>query len=160
VNTWLPLAACLAGFLLLFALVQALARTGVVRAEGTRKMMHGGSGLLTLTFPFIFGELWPVLFLTSAAALLMGLVKFVPPLRRRMGGAVSGVNRTTVGELYFPIAVAVLFWLAAAHGRADPSLLFPTWSCLPRTWRCSGSRGWLLRIPAGTCRACSGARWL
>ncbi len=135
-NTWLPLAACLAGFLLLFALVQALARTGVVRAEGTRKMMHGGSGLLTLTFPFIFGELWPVLFLTSAAALLMGLVKFVPPLRRRMGGAVSGVNRTTVGELYFPIAVAVLFWLAAAHGRADPSLLFPTWSCLPRTWRC------------------------
>ena len=118
-NPWLPLAGCLAGFLLLFALVQALARTGVMPAEGTRKMMHGGSGLLTLTFPFIFGELWPVLILTSAAALLMGVVKFVPRLRQRMGGAVAGVNRTTVGELYFPIAVAVLFWLTLGQ---DPLL--------------------------------------
>jgi phytol kinase len=110
-NTWLAIAACLGGFLLLFAIVQACGRLGLVAPEGTRKMLHAGSGALTLTFPFLFRTVWPVLLLTAATAILIASIKYLPPLRARLGGAVSGVGRTTLGELYFPLSVALLFLL-------------------------------------------------
>jgi phytol kinase len=119
-NTWVAIAACLGGFLLLFAAIQACARTGVASAEGTRKMMHAGSGIMTLTFPFLFRHMWPVLLLTSASALLIASARFLPSWRRRIGRAVSGVERTTLGELYFPVSIALLFWLT----RGEHPLLF------------------------------------
>jgi phytol kinase len=110
-NPWLGIDACLAAFVLLFVVVQVLARCGLASPEVTRKLMHGGSGLLTLAFPFLFREVWPVVFLTAASAVVIGSVKFIPPLRRRFGRAVSGVGRATLGEIYFPVAVVWLFWL-------------------------------------------------
>ena len=119
-NPWMAIAVSLAAFLLLFASVQLLARFGVVSPEGTRKMVHAGSGLLTLAFPFLFRDVWPVFLLTAASASLLAAVKFVPALRRSMGRAVSGVNRTTLGEIYFPVSVVWLFWLT----RGEHPLLF------------------------------------
>jgi len=119
-NPWLAIGASLSAFVFLFAAVQAIARLGLVGPEGTRKMVHAGSGLLTLAFPFIFRDVWPVVLLTAASALLLGAVKFVPALRRSMGRAVSGVNRTTLGEIYFPLSVVWLFWMT----RGQHPLLF------------------------------------
>jgi phytol kinase len=119
-HPWLAIAASLAAFTLLFASVQWLARFGIVGPEGTRKMMHAGSGVLTLAFPFIFREAWPVFLLTLTSASALAMAKFVPALRRSMGRAVSGVGRTTLGEIYFPLAVAWLFWLT----RGQDPLLF------------------------------------
>ena len=119
-NPWLGIAAALGGFLLLFAGLQIVARTGTVQGESTRKMFHAGSGVLTLAFPFIFRETWPVLLLTGASAALIGAVKFVSPLRARFGGVANRVDRTTLGELYFPISVALLFYLT----RGEHPLLF------------------------------------
>lgn len=117
-NPWPAMAAALGAFLLLFLILQIYARFGAA-PETTRKLLHTGSGLLTLSFPFLFKDVWPVLLLTGATALLIGAVKFVPALRRLLGKAVSGVDRTTLGEIYFPVSVAALFWLT--HG-ADPLL--------------------------------------
>ncbi len=50
-------------------------------------------------------------------------LKFLPAARRRFGRVVDDVERTTLGELYFPMAVAVVFWLA----RGQSPLLF----CVP-----------------------------
>ena len=119
-NPWLGIAAALGGFLLLFAGLQVVARTGTVRGESTRKMFHAGSGVLTLAFPFIFRETWPVLLLTGASAALIAAVKFVPALRARFGGVANRVDRTTLGEVYFPISVALLFYLT----RGEHPLLF------------------------------------
>lgn len=119
-NTWAAIAACLGGFLLLFGIVQACAALGLVAPEGTRKMLHAGSGALTLAFPFLFRDAWPVLLLTAASAILIASIKFLPPLRARFGQAVNGVERTTLGELYFPVAVALLFLLT----RGEHPLLF------------------------------------
>lgn len=110
-NPWVAIAACFAAFLFLFAVVQLLSARGLVSPEGTRKIVHAGSGLITLAFPFLFREIWPVLVLTLGSASLLAATKLVPPLRRSMGRAVSGVSRTTFGEIYFPIAVVWLFWL-------------------------------------------------
>jgi len=119
-HTWAAIGIALAGFALLFAGVQVLARVTSARPETTRKVFHTGSGVLTVTFPFLFQETWPVLLLTGASAALVAAVKFIPRLRGRFGGVANRVERTTLGELYFPAAVALLFWLT----RGQDALLF------------------------------------
>lgn len=119
-HTWLAIAVALGAFLLLFAVLQVYARTGAIRPETTRKLFHTGSGLLTLSFPFLFREVWAVLLLTGASALLIATIKFVPAARERLGQVTNRVDRTTLGEIYFPLSVALLFCLT--HG--DHPLLF------------------------------------
>jgi len=92
-------------------------------SENLRKALHVGSGLLTLTFPFLFVDLWPVLLLTSLSAVMIAALKWLRPVRALLGGVIGGDDRATLGEIYFPIAVAGVFWLA--QGRSP--LLF----CVP-----------------------------
>ena len=113
-HPWLGIAAALTGFALLFAALQLLVRSGATGPEASRKLFHAGSGLLTLSFPFIFRDTWPVFLLTGTSAALVAAVKFVPALRARFGGVTNRVERTTLGELYFPLSVALLAWLT--HG--------------------------------------------
>jgi phytol kinase len=119
-SAWLAIAAALAAFLLLFAALQVLAQATPAGPETTRKLLHTGSGLLTLTFPFLFREAWPVLLLTGASGLIVAAARFVPAVRLRLGRVAAGVERTTFGELYFPLAVALLFVLTLG----DDPLLF------------------------------------
>lgn len=118
-NPWVGVAAALAAFVTLFGALWIFVRAGG-SAELTRKLLHSGSGLLTLTFPFVFEATWPVLLLTGASALLIASAKFLPSLRGRVGRVASGVDRATLGEIYFPMAVALLFWLT----RGEDPLLF------------------------------------
>jgi len=86
--------------------------------EYLRKVPHIAMGLVTLTFPWLFAETWPVVVLTAAAGLLLVIVKAPGPLRTLMGEVVDGVKRDSLGDVYFPIAVAVLFWLT---NNGDPA---------------------------------------
>jgi phytol kinase len=108
-HTWLAVALALGAFLVLFAALQVYARLSSARPETTRKLLHTGSGLLTLTFPFLFHELWPVLLLTGTSALTIATIKFLPAARARFGNVTNRVERPTLGELYFPVSVALLF---------------------------------------------------
>lgn len=109
---WLAIGIFLLAFLTLVAGLVLVHRLRSPHPEVTRKGLHAGSGLLTLSFPFLFHELWPVLVLTGGSAAVVGALKLLPAARRHSGGMVDGVGRTTLGEIYFPIAVAVVFWLA------------------------------------------------
>lgn len=60
----------------------------------------------------MFTERWPVLLLTAGSAIILAAIKFVKPLRKPLGQVVDGVARTTLGEIYFPVAVAIVFWLS------------------------------------------------
>jgi phytol kinase len=119
-NTWLAIAVMLAAFLGLYGALHLYSRVGTARPESTRKMFHTGSGILTLSFPFLFHETWPVLVLTGISAAFIASIKFVPSVRRRAGGVSDRVERFTLGEIYFCVAVALLFWLA----RGEDPLLF------------------------------------
>lgn len=119
-SVWIGIGGAMGAFLTLVAGLRIYARSAAPRPDVTRKLLHLGSGLLTLAFPFLFGDLWPVLLLTGATTALLALVKFHPWCRRRLGAIVGAGGRTTFGELYFPIAVAAVFWLA----RAESPLLF------------------------------------
>jgi phytol kinase len=120
VPQWTACAAAFGAFLLLLVGLDAYARGSGAPAEVTRKLLHSGSGALTLTFPFLFRDLWPVLLLTGTSAGLLAAVRFVAPLRARLGAVANRVARPTLGELYFPLAVAVIFCFT----RNEPPLLF------------------------------------
>ncbi len=83
--------------------------------EVPRKLLHVGMGLVTLSFPWVFAATWPVWVLAGLAAVLLGAAKLLPPLRARLGGVVDSVERDSLGDLYFPISVALVFQLAFGH---------------------------------------------
>jgi phytol kinase len=116
---WISAGVLLASFLLWLGALKLLQHFRSPHPEHLRKLLHTGSGLLTLSFPWLFDTPTPVLLLCAATASLLLAVKVVPAFRRALGQVVDGVDRETLGEVYFPIAVAVLFVLA--HGR-DPLL--------------------------------------
>lgn len=81
--------------------------------EWTRKTVHLAGGTTAVFFPLIFQS--PV-----SVGLLCVLSLTLLSLAKRWGGlrSVHGVNRETKGTFYFPVAVAVLFWL----GHGEPLL--------------------------------------
>jgi phytol kinase len=112
---WVAAAVAFAAFLALIGSLEAYAHARSPHPESVRKLFHIGSGLLTLGFPFLFAEAWPVLLLTGLSVALIGAIRFVPPVRARLGVVLGGPGRMTLGELGFPASVAVVFWLALGH---------------------------------------------
>jgi phytol kinase len=104
-----PIPAMLAftGAFVLLLCAAAKARRRGVHSEWTRKVMHVGVGLATLSFPWLFHEAWPVLVLTGGFVAVMLGLRLQPQLR----GVVCGVERVSWGEIYFPVAVGGLFLL-------------------------------------------------
>lgn len=77
----------------------------------SRKMVHIGLGLTTLSFPWLFSETWPVWLMCGISIItLLGLrhKKF----KNNLGQALHSVERTSYGEICFPISVAILFHLS------------------------------------------------
>jgi phytol kinase len=89
---------------------------GVARAplapELARKLVHVAMGTVALAFPWLFSGPVPVFVLAGAALVALLALRAVPALRGRLGGALHGVGRGSLGEVYFPIAVALVFVLA------------------------------------------------
>jgi dolichol kinase len=101
--------------LLIFAVFfSALIGTGEVlyrfagwKPENSRKFTHASVGLLALTFPLFFDELWPVVFLCGSFFILL-----LVSMRLDFLPSINKVKRQTVGSIIFPVIVAVCFWLS------------------------------------------------
>lgn len=96
-----------AGFLLIFAAAELWHRRWSPPVECTRKFVHFAGGLVVAAFPWIFQSPWTVLALAAAFA---GVLQ----IGRRTGvlHSVHGVERRSAGDLYYPLAVFLLFLLA------------------------------------------------
>jgi phytol kinase len=82
--------------------------------EVVRKLLHISMGLTTLTFPWLFEESWPVLLLAAITIPGLLLLRRSGRLKASLGDIINGVNRAeSLGEIYFPLAVAGLFVLSA-----------------------------------------------
>ena len=75
--------------------------------ELARKLVHIATGLIALSFPWLFSSVWPVVVLAVLAVAAMLALR-----HSSLGGVVHAVRRESSGELYFPIAVAALFYLS------------------------------------------------
>jgi len=105
----LVLACC---FLALFGLAELLYHVGKVRAEWTRKIVHIGTGLLTLLFPVALVSHWQVLFLCgSFLVILLASLKFawLP--------SINAIDRFSYGSILFPVIVYLLFLVFQMAGK-------------------------------------------
>ena len=119
-EAWLAMAAALTGFAVLIILLSLWSAAASPHPEVLRKLLHAGAGTMTLPFPFLFRDVWPVFVLTAVTGGFLATVKYNTRCRRLLGRVVVGNGRRTLGELYFPLAVAAVFWLA--HG--GPPMFF------------------------------------
>lgn len=80
-------------------------RTGI-GAEGSRKVTHVAGGFLALALPMLFDSWQIVVLLGLLFAATLLVTKW-----RGLIASVHGVQRKTLGEIWFPIALATLFAL-------------------------------------------------
>jgi dolichol kinase len=97
--------AILAGsFLVLFGIAELLYHYGKVRAELTRKLVHVGTGILTLLFPILLKSHWEVLFLCSSFALILFL-----SLKFNLLKSINAIDRKSHGSMSYPVSVYLCF---------------------------------------------------
>ncbi|MXW18443.1 MAG: hypothetical protein F4123_11595 [Gemmatimonadetes bacterium] len=111
----LAMAALLAALAILLVVLKAAESRGHLHPESLRKGVHVGMGLVVLPLPWIFDRAWPVIVLAVLACGALVATRSIRSLRGGIGTVLGGVGRDTLGEIYFPIAVTVLFVL----GRGD-----------------------------------------
>lgn len=109
--------AILTGALLsMLVVIRALQARFGLHPELSRKIAHVGLGLATLSFPFLFDSIFPVVLIAAATVALLAAMRWIPAVARLSSGMVHGIDRRSGGELYFPIAAAVLFVIT----KSDP----------------------------------------
>lgn len=108
------LAAVLAGALVMLVLLRFYRKWMGADGEWTRKLAHIGTGLLSISLPWIFSSRLPVFIICAASVTLLLAIRYLPPIRNRLSGVLDDVDRDSWGEIYFPISVALLYQLA--HG--------------------------------------------
>ena len=113
VNPWLGMCLVVSIFGVLMVGLSAYRRSRSKDPELVRKLLHIGMGLVTLTFPWLFAAIWPVLLLTVVFTLFLTSLRLSRPLQQLLGGVIDGVARQSMGEIYFPLAVGLVFLLSA-----------------------------------------------
>ncbi|MEM1058023.1 MAG: hypothetical protein AAGK14_02135 [Verrucomicrobiota bacterium] len=114
----LGILAVFVGLLLLIGFLRLAQKQWNLHPEFVRKCAHVLMGLVTLSFPWLFDEFWPVLVTGALALVALISLRTVTTLKSRLGSVLGGVERESWGEFYFPIAVVLVYWLA----EGDPLL--------------------------------------
>ena len=96
-----------AGFLVIVALAEAWRRAASPPVEWTRKAIHTGCGLLLLVLPWWIAHVSTLAILTALALVALSVAK-----RARLLPSLFAVDRSSRGELFFPLAVLFLFAVA------------------------------------------------
>ncbi len=100
------------GFLSLFGAAELLYHRFGVGSEWTRKIVHAGTGLITLLFPLVLESHWQVLWLCgSFLVLLLASSKFgwLPSINR--------IDRKSYGSLLYPVIVYLCFFAYITSGK-------------------------------------------
>ena len=92
------------GFLALFTVAEILYHKFNARAEVTRKIVHIGTGLLTLLFPLMLSNHWWVLVLCASFAVIL-----IASLKFKLLPSINAIDRESVGSLAYPASVYIAF---------------------------------------------------
>ncbi|NJO65767.1 MAG: phosphatidate cytidylyltransferase [Richelia sp. RM2_1_2] len=91
-------------FSVLFVIAELVYHIGKVNAETTRKFVHVGTGLLTISFPLLFTHyIWVVLICSAFLAVLFLSLKF------GLLPSINAIPRKSYGTLCYPIIVSLAF---------------------------------------------------
>lgn len=97
---WINAALLSASFLALFGIAEVLYHFAHVKVELTRKLVHLGTGALTLLFPVMLSNHWFVLLLCGSFALIL-----IVSLRFKLLPSINAIDRVSVGSLAYPASV-------------------------------------------------------
>jgi phytol kinase len=128
---WLGIAIVLAVLGGLLGALRLYQKWGAPRPELLRKILHVGMGLMALSFPWLFDppSSWPILVLGTLSLAGMVAMRTVKALKGSVGTVVSGVGRFSLGEIYFPLAIALQWHIYLfASGPSDYRVLL---YCIP-----------------------------
>ena len=95
-------------FLILLAIAELWSRLGHPKPEWTRKLVHLGGGAIGLSLPWRITSPLVVFALTASLSLL-----FVVGDKTRLLRSLHGVERKSRGSEYYPLAIWLVFVLAA-----------------------------------------------
>ena len=98
---------------MLLVVAGQLAKNDVISGETSRKGVHLALGFLSMSFPWLFHETWPVWILAVAAMFSLAGVRLLRPSHAPERRALHGVDRESYGEFCFPLAVAIVFSISA-----------------------------------------------
>jgi len=79
--------------------------------EGSRKMIHVSMGCAALAFPIIIEHALTIVLLGGAAIAFLLFLRMNKGLRIGMGTALLGVERKSLGDIYFVISIIIVFVL-------------------------------------------------
>ena len=108
----LSIFAALVAFAVLIAVLSYYRHRRLIGPELSRKLLHVGMGFVVLTFPWLFPRPWPVLVLSGVFVLLFLARKVFKRATASLSDVIDGVGRSSLGELYFAVSVAVVFLFA------------------------------------------------
>lgn len=96
---WLTLA-----FLVLFGIAEVLYHKLQISVEYTRKLVHIGTGLLTMLFPIVFTHyVWVIVICAAFLGLLILSLKYNLLL------SINNIKRNSYGSVSYPIVVIITF---------------------------------------------------
>jgi len=101
-------------FLVIFAIAEIWRKAGSAEAEYTRKFVHLSSGVVCLSFGWVFHSHWTVLILC-----LLFISIIVVTQKMHWLNSVHGVERQSRGGIYFPLSIYLTFLIASLGQRPD-----------------------------------------
>ena len=91
-------------FLALFAVGEAAYHLLKIQAEYTRKIVHVGTGILTMLFPVMLDSHWYVLCLCASFWLILQL-----SLKYGFLKSINAIDRSSSGSVLYPVIVYLMF---------------------------------------------------
>lgn len=91
-------------FLLLFAVAEFLYRKYSVRAEFTRKLVHIGTGILTLLFPLLLSKIISVFILCS----VFGVILYIS-IKAELLPSINQIDRPSSGSILYPASIFICY---------------------------------------------------
>ena len=104
-------------FLLIVFLVAVnkLDKSFEIFPELKRKILHIGLGLTSISFYWIFNEVWQVVAICLSTVVILLMIRYIPKLKQSLGRTLFDVQRNSGGDLLFPLSICLLFPLSAEN---------------------------------------------
>lgn len=109
-NPWIGISFVMITLMLVIHGLSRLQQTKIKDHEVIRKTLHVSMGLLTLSFPWVFQDAWPVLTLSIVSSLFIALLKVSS--MQQWQPVVCAKGRDSIGEIIFPLAIGLTFLLS------------------------------------------------
>jgi phytol kinase len=111
-NPWLGILAVCLALPISMAVLSGIVRHGLLSHEAARKALHVEMGLVTLSFPWLFTDAWPVVVLAALSIAWFAGVRAIRTLRSSFGPVLETPTRRSNGQFWFVCGVCLAFLLA------------------------------------------------